>query len=82
MYTAVSAPEVWFRWGGNDPQNSLANQLNATVKDIYAKKDTTTAEEQAQAMLDGMTLPGVFQPDKLVWITGNSWYTWVENKTE
>lgn len=56
VYGGVGARSL-FRWGGNDPQNSLANQLNATVKDIYAKKDTTTAEEQAQAMLDGMTLP-------------------------
>ncbi len=65
VYGGVGARSL-FRWGGFDAQNSLQSQLSSTVKSIYENKDTTTAQEQAQAMLDGMKMP--------VYSNQTSWY--------
>lgn len=55
VYGGVGARSL-FRWGGLDTEWTLENALRQTAVSIYENRDTTTAEEQAEAIKNGMAI--------------------------
>ena len=55
IYGGIGARSL-FREGGWDTDKTIERALHDAAVDIYNKKDTTTAQEQADAMLESMKL--------------------------
>lgn len=55
VYGGVGARSL-YRWGGFDNEWTIENNRREIVKNIYANRDNTTAEEEAAALLDGMNM--------------------------